>query len=156
VPVPMIFRIFWIAPIIVGVIVSLTVAQNVMRADASAHWKPVSATLFRIGGQKRFLLSQSWGSYRWEFSGKAYEGSEINCCGGQWDEWLDQVGEKKDGETVTAYINPANPADAVLITGRSAGCLSPLLTALALVAAGFWIRKRILSDVGVDRARRGF
>lgn len=155
-PVPLVFRIFWIAPILIGAIVILSAAQKYSDAEASAQWTPVTAKISRIGGQRGFLMSQMWGSYRWERNGKSYEGSEIDCCGSKWDTWFKDAGTKKDGDEVTAWVDPADPARAVLVTGTSARCLMPIAAGLVLIAAGFWIRLRITADVGIDRDRRGF
>lgn len=154
--VPMIFRIFWIAPIAVGAITILFGAQNMMRAEASPQWKPVTAEIYRLGGQKGFLMSQQWGSYRWEINGRAYEGSEIDCCGSKWGHFLAESGPRETGSKVTAYVDPQDPSFAVLQTGKTLRCWLPLLTGLGLIAAGLWVRKLITADVGVDRARRGF
>lgn len=154
--VPMIFRIFWIAPIAVGVITILSGAQNFSRAEASVQWKPATAEIYRLGGQRGFFMSQQWGSYRWEVAGRAYEGSDVDCCGSKWDHFLSEPGERAIGDRVTVYVDPADPASAVLVPGRSARCWMPLLTCLGLIAAGLWVRQRITTDVGGGSSRRGF
>lgn len=156
-PVPLVFRIFWIAPIVVGAILAASTMQKVQSADASAGWHTTPAKIFNVGGQRGWLLSQQWGSYRWTYNGKEYTGSEIDCCGSKWGTYFDRAGVKKNGDEVVAFVDPADPARAVLMTGKSLRCYAPVLTGIAMIVAGLWIRKRITADAGNDeRNRRGF
>ncbi len=150
---PVIFRLFWIAPILGGALLMLSALQDVQRAEDSAGWTPVQAEITRVGGQKRrWWSTKRWGSYRWELGGQAYEGSEIACCGADWNDLFEETGEKKPGDPVTAWVNPADPTMAVLSTGVRTGCWLSVLAGIALIVAGVVVRKRILVDeVGQGR-----
>lgn len=152
--IPMIFRVFWIAPIITGLLLMMLAGKNIREAEASAQWKTTTATVIRVGGQSRFFTSQRWGSYRWMRDGREYTGSEIDCCGSKWDRYFELAGEKKTGDEIIAYLDPDDPARAVLMTGNSGRCLIPFSGGVALILLGWWIRQRITRDATADA--RGF
>lgn len=149
---PVIFRLFWIAPILGGALLVLSALQDVQRAEDSAGWTPVQAKILRVAGQRGWLITNRWGSYSWEMAGQRHEGSEVACCGADWNDLFEEGGEMKAGDIVTAWVNPADPTMAVLSTGVRTGCWFTLLAGIALIVAGVVVRKRILADeVGQGR-----
>lgn len=149
---PVIFRLFWIAPILGGALLMLSALQDVQRGEDSASWTPVQAEITRVGGQRGWLITNLWGTYRWELGGQVYDGSEIACCGADWNDLFEETGEKKVGDKVTAWVNPADPTMAVLNTGVRTGCWFSVLAGIALIVAGVVLRKRVLVDeVGQGR-----
>lgn len=144
--VPIIFRLFWIAPMLAGALMALSGAQNMIAAENSAAWTPVDADIIRVGGQRGWLVSKHWGTYQWRLGETVYTGSDIDCCHGSWGDWFESTGEKKQGDRVTVFVDPENPARAVAITGAAAHCWKPIGVGIALIAAGLFIRWRIMAD----------
>lgn len=152
VAVPYVFRLFWIAPILAGALLALSSLSNYLAAESSADWMPVDAEIIRIGGQRGFLVSQQWGTYRWRQGGSEYTGSDIDCCKGSWGDYFAEAGTRQSGDRVQAFIDPADPSRAVLRTGSQRHCLMPVGVGIALVCAGVIIRRRILTgDIARSR-----
>lgn len=141
--VPIFARALWVAPIVLGCILLYRVGGQWIEAERSAEWVPVSATIIQVGGQRGLLTSQSWGSYRWRFAGQTYEGSEIDCCQGEWGDWFAVAGKHQKGDTVTAFVDADQPHRAVLMAGDTRNCRLPGVVGVALFAVGLWLRRRI-------------
>lgn len=144
--VPLVFRLFWIAPILAGALMALSGAQNMMAAEESAAWMPVDAEVIRVGGQGGWLVTKRWGTYQWRQGEVVYTGSDIDCCHGTWGDWFEAEGEKKVGDRITVHLDPENPARAVVLTGAGLHCWKPIGIGVALIVAGVFIRRRIEGD----------
>lgn len=151
--VPVVFRLFWIAPILAGAMLALSTFQEIQRGEDSAGWTPVEAEITRFGGQRGWFTGQYWGTYRWEFAGREYTGSEVVCCGADWGDYLAQAGNVAVGDRARIYLNPTDPADAVLITGTRTACWYKALAGIGLIVAGVVLRRRIQADVVSDPRR---
>lgn len=174
--VPYIFRIFWIAPMLGGALLMLSAWNDIQAADASAQWQRIDGRIIQIiesrGGM--FRAGGRWGEYAWEYDGKHYTGSEVDCCSSRnWSDVVEVAGVEAAGvgadvttgevsrigagARIDVFINPENPERAVLMTGTVRGCYVPILVGLALMMVGMWIRKRIMSDDvgGPGQGQRG-
>lgn len=143
---PIVFRLFWIAPMLAGALLAVSAAKDLMRAEESAMWIATDAEVTRVGGQRGIFVTKAWGTYQWYGAGQLQTGSEVACCGRNWSDYFEAHGERKVGDKVTVFVNPDNPADAVLMSGKSVGCYLPIGVGAALIAAGVFLRRRILAD----------
>lgn len=143
---PVVFRLFWIAPMLAGALMAVSGVQNMTAAENSTAWTPVDATVIRVGGQQGWLVTKRWGTYQWRLGDTVYTGSEIDCCHGTWSDWFERAGEKKQGDAVTVFVDPDNPARAVAVTGAGRHCWKPLAVGAGLLVAGLFIRRRITAD----------
>lgn len=154
-----------------GALLMLSAWHDIQAADASAQWRRIDGRIIQIiesrGGM--FSAGGRWGEYAWEYDGKHYTGSEVDCCSSRnWNDVVEAASVDADinsgevsrigaGTRIDVFINPENPGRAVLMTGTVYGCYVPIFAGLALMVAGVWIRKRIMGDdVGVSgQGQRG-
>lgn len=171
-PVPLIFRIFWIAPMLGGALLIFSTWGDIQTADSSAQWMRIDGEIVEIAqGRSGWFGGGMWGTYAWEYGGRRYTGSEVDCCSSRnWQDAVETVlrADGRNGSSDSAsgpaaigpgtrldvYVDPKDPAKAVLITGAFMGCYVPILAGFGLIAAGMWIRKRIMAD-DVGSASRG-
>lgn len=125
---------------------TVTGFRDAIRMFRSLGWREVKATI-RVSSVTKVREGKSWNyqldlRYTYDFDGKRYEGSK-------WSLFDDStatrttmrkaLGDLKDGDVVTCYVNPVNPAQAVLDRWEWWFLALPLLLVLlAMAACGFW------------------
>ncbi|RQO83599.1 DUF3592 domain-containing protein [Acidovorax sp. FJL06] len=122
----------------VGLLI-LSVLPTLYDWSRMQFWQPVDATLvsahLESSGSSKSTSFHVTASYRYQVAGRDYEGERVAISGGADNvgDFQEALGERleqalRSGQAVRAWVNPANPAEAVI--DRS---LRPGLLALKLV-----------------------
>ncbi|MDH5215264.1 MAG: DUF3592 domain-containing protein [Gammaproteobacteria bacterium] len=109
----------------VGVWAAWSIGSNVVDAWRLQDWTPVEATLIRAGYETHSgddsNTYRAYATYRYFYDGRQYENDRVAIAGGS-----DNIGDFQQdtgrrlqvamsrGDKVTAYVNPENPAEALL------------------------------------------
>lgn len=125
-----------------------SVLPTVMEARQMQHWQEGQAQLVKAGTDVRrgddSTTYLAYATYRYEFEGKSYTGSRvaINSGADNIGDFQQQLGRNlerayREGRPVSVYINPDNPAEAVLNRELRWGLLAfTLVFVLAFGGAG--------------------
>ncbi len=118
----------------VGVFVGGLALRNYKSAQAMRTWDPVQAELLahdlRVSRGDDSTTYQATARYRYTVDGRAYEGTRVGLHGGadnvgswQQDRHAEMRRAAESGGRITAYVNPANPSEAVLYPELRAGMM---------------------------------
>lgn len=118
----------------VGVYVVGLAVRNYQSAQAMQAWEPVQAELLahdlRVNRGDDSTTYQATARYRYTVDGRNYESTRVGIHGGsdnvgtwQQDRHADLQRASAAGGRITAYVNPANPSDAVLFPEMRSGMM---------------------------------
>ena len=130
----------------VGVFMAGWVVRDVWTYNTIQSWEATPATLLEAE-LKGEGSQRATARYRYEVDGNSYEGDRVALHAGADNigKFQRERGEElerlfKQGKPITAYVNPANPADAILYRDLRPGMLAfKAIFALVFGAVGFGI-----------------
>jgi len=98
-------------------------AGNAWKGRAMRSWvaRPASidALYTQVASSGKRTVNRIVCRFSYEYEGKTYQGRRITVHGGidnPWDgEWYERLSRAREsGSTITCYVNPGDPADAIL------------------------------------------
>ena len=109
----------------VGAWMGYSIGSNLLDASRMKQWEPVQATLQRAGYERHSGdesdTYEAYAQYTYQYHGQTFSGSRVAISGG-----ADNIGDYQTdlgnrlsqamsrGETVTVYVNPENPTEAIV------------------------------------------
>jgi hypothetical protein len=109
----------------VGVWMGYSAGSNMVDAWQMKHWVPVQGTLLNAGyethsGDDSYTY-KAYANYTYEFGGQQYTNDRVAIAGGadnigdyQQDMGSYLSGVRSRGETITVYVDPDEPSEAIL------------------------------------------
>lgn len=115
----------------------LITGKNIVKSVSAGHWQVHTGVLTnRDNSTGRIFYRTSWLKYTYEIDGKKYQGTRVGYGISNTD------GVQVTGQAVRIYVNPDNPADAVLVTGFKKTHFVGLLFSAGFLWLGFYLWRK--------------
>jgi hypothetical protein len=129
--------------LVIGLVVLAVMGANVRKVFASGSWTPVQATVVSSGVRSHHSDDSTTYSvnilYRYTVDGRELRSNRYGFMGGSssgYDSKREVVRRYAPGTTFTAYVNPADPADAVIERGFTSDMWVLLVPAVFIAVGG--------------------